>query len=347
MEVSPLYLIYRTERLNNFFKKQAARRPRFWKIAANIGLALAVGEMILAFYLLGINLFNFLYAPQKAGAVFPILPGITVSPRWFPYLSIAIGLAILTHELAHGVVASLEGIRVKSSGIFVAPITFGGFVEQDEEAFNEAGVVSRLRLVAAGSLANLAAGLLVTLLATSLFVPNSGVLVMAVGENSPAHEAGVGSWEVIYEINGTRIENLADLATFINRVKPGNLLLVKTSNGVRGIRTEASPVNSSRAFMGVYNLTNYVAMGVGEFSPQFTYHLNLMLYWVSLIMTNLAIINMLPLFPLDGETYLYSILKERVKKNIKEARIAVNAVSLSLFVLNVALTFLRFGLTPI
>lgn len=60
LEITPLYLTYRTGRLNGFLKKTATRNPRFWKIASNIGVAVAVGEIALAFYFLGNNLLNFL-----------------------------------------------------------------------------------------------------------------------------------------------------------------------------------------------------------------------------------------------------------------------------------------------
>ncbi|MCW3987221.1 MAG: hypothetical protein NWE87_02775, partial [Candidatus Bathyarchaeota archaeon] len=57
VEVSPLYLTYKTSRLNNFLKETAAKRPQLWKVAANVGIALAVGEILLSIYILGSNLF--------------------------------------------------------------------------------------------------------------------------------------------------------------------------------------------------------------------------------------------------------------------------------------------------
>lgn len=347
VEVTPLYLTVKTERLNRFLRETAAKYPRLWEVASNVGVAVAVGEILLAFYILGSNLFHFLYVPQQAQAVFPLLPGITISLQWFPYLLLAIGLAITIHELAHGVVASREDITITSAGIVLAPITFGGFVEPDEDAFEKAGLVAKLRFLAAGSLSNLIVGVFVTLIATSLFVPGSGVLIMAVVEDGPADGAGVTPWNVIYAINGTAITDLVDLTAFMTGVQPHDLLVVDTSMGLRTFRAGASSTNASRGVIGVYNLINYLAMRVGETSPQATYHLNLTLYWLSLIMINLAVFNMLPLFPLDGEAYVYAILKTRVKTNLKAVRVALNGVSLSLLVLNMALTFVNYGLTPI
>jgi membrane-associated protease RseP (regulator of RpoE activity) len=347
IEVAPLYLTYKTQRLNSFLRENASKHPQFWKVASNIGVCTAVGEIIFAVYILSNNLLNFLFAPQQAQAIFPLLPGITISLRWFPYLLIAIGLAITVHELSHGVVASLEQIAVKSAGIILAPITFGGFVEPDEDEFHKARLLSKLRLVASGSLANLVFGLIITLIATSIFIPNSGVLIMNVDEAGAAYSAGIRPWEVLLTINNTQINNLIDLTHVMNTVRPGDFLVVETTTGTQLLTTMPSPTNTSRGIMGISNLVDYFALRVGEVSPEFTYHCNLTLYWLSLLMINLAVFNMLPLFPLDGEAYLYSIIQEKTTKYHKPLRYILNGVSLSLLASNIGLTLLTYGLTPI
>jgi hypothetical protein len=347
IEVAPLYLTYKTQRLNNFLQNTASKHPQFWRVASNIGVVTAVGEIILAIYILGNNLFNFLFVPQQAQAIFPLLPGITISLRWFPYLLIAIGLAITVHEISHGVVASLEKIAVKSAGIILAPITFGGFVEPDEEVFLKSRPLSKLRLLASGSLANLVFGLIVTLIATSIFIPNSGILIMNVDEEGAAYSAGIRPWDVLVMINNTQINNLADLTQVMKDVQPGDFLIVDTTAETYLLTTIPSPTNTSRGIMGISNLVDYFALRIGEVSPEFTYHFNLTLYWISLLMINLAVFNMLPLFPLDGEAYLSSIIQEKTQKYHKPIRYFINGASLSLLASNIALTLVTYGLTPI
>ena len=347
IEVAPLYLTYKTQRLNNFLQNTASKHPQFWRVASNIGVVTAVGEIILAIYILGNNLFNFLFVPQQAQAIFPLLPGITISLRWFPYLLIAIGLAITVHEISHGVVASLEKITVKSAGIILAPITFGGFVEPDEEVFLKSRPLSKLRLLASGSLANLVFGLIVTLIATSIFIPNSGILIMNVDEEGAAYSAGIRPWDVLVMINNTQINNLADLTQVMKDVQPGDFLIVDTTAETYLLTTIPSPTNTSRGIMGISNLVDYFALRIGEVSPEFTYHFNLTLYWISLLMINLAVFNMLPLFPLDGEAYLSSIIQEKTQKYHKPIRYFINGASLSLLASNIALTLVTYGLTPI
>jgi Zn-dependent protease len=63
-------------------------------------------------------------------------------------------------------------------------------------------------------------------------------------------------------------------------------------------------------------------------------------------MINLAIFNMLPMFPLDGDGFVYTILKHKLQGKADVARTAINVVSFGLLGLNIALSFIRYGVTP-
>ena len=344
--VTPLYLMYKTERFNGFFDRIAKKNEKLWKILANVGIAAAVVEIFLATYILATNLQRFIYLPQEAGPVVPILPGVTISFTWFPYILVAAGLAITTHEMAHGVVSSAEKIPLKSSGILLAPVTFGGFVEPDEEALDKSPLLSKLRVLAAGSFTNMVTGLLALLLIISLFASSTGVLVMDVPENGPVYGAGMRPWEVIYSINGHRLPSVAEFSQFMVAIGPGVPLTIETSSGLRNIVTEAADYNETKGIIGIRNFLSYRPMRIGEISPQITYHLAMTLEWTSLLMINVAIFNMLPLFPFDGEAFVYSLLKKKLKKELKAARIAVNAFSLLLLLSNIGFTLVMFGLNP-
>ena len=346
IEVGTMYLTYKTKRLNEFIRRIAEMNPRLWRVTWDIGIATAVGLMALAVYSLVRNLSLFLSAPEEAGPVYLIIPGVTVRLRWFPYLLIAIAISILTHELAHGIAASVENIPIKSSGIFLAFITFGGFVEPDEKRLNEAPLASKLRVVSAGCLANLIVGLVVMLLMAGLYEPASGVLISGLTEGGAAYDAGLRRWDVIYAINGTEISDVSCLDEFMSNVRPRDLLIVKTSSGTKIVEAEASPLNSSRGIMGV-RCVDYYPLRLGLLSPSASYNLYLTLDWSFFLIINLSIFNMLPLYPLDGDAYVSSILKACMRKGSKAARIILSAASLALLALNVGLTFMRYGLTPI
>jgi len=349
VEVKPIYLTVRTQRFNDLMVRTATRHPSLWKAYGNLGIAASFVEIVLAAYTLGINLYNFAYAPKSATPVVPLLPGVTISFTWFPYLLIAIGIAVIIHEAAHGITASAEKVAIKSSGIVFAPITFGAFVEPDEEQFEKAGLASKLRVLASGSFANALAGLLIFLLLFTLFTPQSGVLVTSVRPDGPAALAGMRDWDVVYAIDDSLTPDYPRMRVIISALKPGDMIFLDTSRGRLNVVTVPSPENSSVAYLGIQSLVNYryYPLRIGEFSTYFTYHLRLVFDWTYMIMVNLAIFNMLPLYPLDGDGFVYSILKGKLKKGAGEVRKIVNVFSLSLLGLNMALTFIRYGVTPI
>jgi membrane-associated protease RseP (regulator of RpoE activity) len=250
--------------------------------------------------------------------------------------------------MAHGILAYLEQIPVKSSGLFLLPIAFGAFVELDDEVFKTAKLVSKLRILVVGSLTNLATGLVATILLLSLFsASSSGILVMAVSMNGPADEAGIQPWTVIYRIDGVETRNLDELITFLRTLNPHVTITVETSMGIHRLVTDVSSYNSSRGRIGLLEYSEYYPLRIGEIHPQLTYHFLMLLNWVSLILINMAIFNMLPLYPFDGEALIASILKEKLGNASKSLRIAINVVVFFLLAANIVLTFLKYGLTPL
>jgi membrane-associated protease RseP (regulator of RpoE activity) len=348
LEAHPLYLLYKTERFNTFLLRLSEKHQRFWRIFATVGLGVSIFEMALAIYFLTFNLHNFLFTPQAATPIVPMLPGVTINLRWVPYILIAIGITATTHEMAHGILAYLEQIPVKSSGLFLLPIAFGAFVELDDDVFKTAKLVSKLRILVVGSLTNLATGLVATILLFSLFTASSsGVLVMAVSVNGPADEAGIQPWTVIYRIDGVDTRNLDELITFLRTLKPHVTVTVETSVGTRLLVTDVSSYNSSRGRIGLLEYSEYYPLRIGEIHPQLTYHFLMLLNWVSLILINMAIFNMLPLYPFDGEALIASILKAKLGNASRSLRIAINVVVFFLLAANIVLTFLKYGLTPL
>jgi len=62
-----------------------------------------------------------------------------------------------------------------------------------------------------------------------------------------------------------------------------------------------------------------------------------------LILFNVAIVNMLPLFPFDGDRYFTTILNMLGVKNTKWPRIIASVISLGLLLMSLVLSFLLFG----
>ena len=56
---------------------------------------------------------------------------------------------------------------------------------------------------------------------------------------------------------------------------------------------------------------------------------------------------MLPLYPFDGERFLYYILEGATRRWKRELRIVINAFSIGLLAANMVLSFVRYGLISI
>ncbi|MEM3040820.1 MAG: site-2 protease family protein, partial [Nitrososphaerota archaeon] len=198
-----------------------------------------------------------------------------------------------------------------------------------------------------GSLTNVLVGLTILLLAFAIFSPTTGVLVLEVVPGGPAESAGIRNWDVIYAIQGIPTASPSELRAILRQIPVGMVVSVETQRGIFHVATIPNPQNSSLPFLGVQNTLRYSPLRIGEFSTQFTHHLALTLEWVVNVMVNIGIFNMLPLYPLDGEAFIYNILKGKLRRGLKQTRIAISILSLCLLGCNVALTFMRYGLTPI
>jgi len=345
LEVKPAYFMYKSEKLRKFLDKASKKRHFFWKTFSNIGIVFALGLMVFGVYFLANNLLRFIYPVEVGGAVpiIPILPVITIRLYWLPYFFIAIAIAVLTHEFAHGIIARLEKIPVKSAGILMAFIFFGGFVEQDEEGFEKVSTVSKLRMVAVGSSTNLITSLLVLLLLMGLYAPASGILIYETMEDGPVAQAGLQQWDVIYAVNDTTISTVGDLEEFMTQynVTPGDALILKTNRGEKSIKTENG--SWGQPIIGLAYYSDYHPCTI-PLEYYLAIHLHMTLFWLHLISVSVAIFNMLPLYPFDGERFLYCSLKKIVKNRHREVRIVFNVICFGLIAINMVMSFVRYGL---
>jgi membrane-associated protease RseP (regulator of RpoE activity) len=175
LEVTPYYAVFKSTALNGLINRLAGWKPRFWRLFGNVGVVLGVVQAAFASYLLTINLYRFLFKPEAALPIQPIIAGVTISGESLPWFLIAAGVVILTHELSHGVQCVIEGIHVKSAMALYAVVTFGGAVEPDEEDLNRAPLMTQLRIFSSGSMINLVTAVLtfVVLVTVGTMLPDT------------------------------------------------------------------------------------------------------------------------------------------------------------------------------
>ena len=343
--LKPYYFMLKTAAFNSWMERLGTKWRRGWLVFFDVGAAIGIGLSALALYAFIRGLIAlFIRSPQATPTALIIpLPGLTISWEIFPYIILAIAVLLIPHEVAHGIASVLDRVPIKSSGVFVAVFLPGGFVEIDEEDLAKKPNRTKLRVFAAGSFTNVVSWFLVFLIASSIFLPSpSGVLVTSLVDGGGAQQAGVPQWSVITAVNGNPVSSVTDLSGIMSRVSPGQTVDVRLSNGLdREVVTKMDTLNQSRAILGIIT-ANYFASRL-PVSPITGFQMFSAFNWMILILFNVAIVNMLPLFPFDGDRYFTTILNMLGVKNTKWPRIIASVISLGLLLMSLVLSFLLFG----
>ncbi|MGQ9566265.1 MAG: site-2 protease family protein [Candidatus Bathyarchaeales archaeon] len=334
------FLSYRSQKFKNVIQALGKKYELLWKTLSTIGSALAFGLTIFATYFLLNNLVKFFSPVVESVPIVPVVPAITIRLDSLPFFFIAVALIVFLHELAHGIIAVSEKIAVKSAGLALMFTFFGGFVEPEEKSFERASRASKLRILAAGSAVNLAVGFIVVLLLSGLFAPSAGVVVNGVAENGPLAVAGVRRFDVITAVNNTEIYSLQNLAEYLANVTPGDVL-VFTINDVSVV--VISQDLDGRAVVGLLGF-DYHPFRLG-FDRLVGVNFYLFLDWVFIVAFSVAVFNMLPVYPFDGEKFLYYSVRDYVEEKKRlQLRILINVFFWGLLLANMVLSFLWFGL---
>ncbi len=199
------------------------------------------------------------------------IPGVN---DFIPF-TIAVWLGLLAtmvvHEFGHAILCRVEGIRVKSMGVLMAVIPIGAFVEPDEEDQEKTKGLAKMRMFGAGITNNILLGLACFVLVVFLLgfaVPVSAPLIHGVYQDYPASAAGIGPGTLIKEMNGVPVSSRDEVATLLNRTKPGDTITLLTQNkGIPSTYTltlTSWPEGYGDRTSGFMGVTYYDAPGVKE-----------------------------------------------------------------------------------
>src|SRR5208337_4007380 len=111
-------------------------------------------------------------------------------------------------------------------------------------------------------------------------------------------------------INGTKITDINDLRQYMAAVIPGEEIVVGTERGTFTVKTGVDQTNSSHAIIGIGGLTDNVVynpkfQGWSSEFPPVLFHAE---FWLSIVLISVALINMLPMYPFDGDKFLETAL---------------------------------------
>ncbi len=170
LSVDMFIAMWRTKRLLGGFIDRVSRiNPRFWKVYADVGIALGYMGMVYVFYALAKTAAQTLQTKgQQAGGVQLVIPGVTI-PLWYGLIGLVVVMVV--HELSHGIVARADKLPLKSVGLVLLAVIPGAFVEPDEEELAKAPLRSRLRVYGAGSMANITTAIITALIITYAINP--------------------------------------------------------------------------------------------------------------------------------------------------------------------------------
>jgi len=148
-------LTYKNTQVQSVLSKMLTRTKRGIRVFADVSVIAGFLMMGFAFWFLLSNISNFFVEPTEFAELTVLIPGVTLtSASAILYFLLSIPIVLVIHEGAHGIVATLEKIKIKTGGFAIFIALFAGFVEPDEKEFDDARKISKLRVIGAGATSN-------------------------------------------------------------------------------------------------------------------------------------------------------------------------------------------------
>ncbi len=359
-ELKAYSLVYKNYQIQTALTRLLGRTKRAVRIFADVSVVAGFAMMGFAFWFLIDNIVKFIFTPAEAAELTVLIPGITLtSVSAIAGFLLSLPIVLVVHEGAHGIVATLEKIKVKSGGFAVFIAVFAGFVEPDEQEFEKAKKISKLRVIGAGATANvifaLALGLI--LLTNPIFaivLPEpivglfyelpEGVKVLEIMEGFGAQKAGMMPDDIITQIDEISIQSAIDFQKV--ELMPGQTAEISVlRNGepiTFAVEILPSPEDPGRGLMGIIR-DNAFFTPIYDFI-QWDPQVSMYLLWLWMISFFIGIINMLPLPILDGGKFIHSIIVDKMSESRVNATMwAIYAFTFAVFGLNIALTYIKTG----
>ena len=359
-ELKAYSLVYKNKSVNSVLIKILSRTRRGIRVFADVSVVSGFIMMGFAFWFLLNNVSNYFVAQAEFSELTVLIPGVTLtSASSITYFLLSIPVVLVIHEGAHGIVAALEKIKIKTGGFAIFIAMFAGFVEPDEEEFEKAKKISKLRVIGAGATSNVIfAFVLGAILLTNPFfamvLPEpllsifydlpDGVLILSIMENSGAAQAGLLANDIITSINDIPILSPIDFPS----LSPGEMASVSVIRDGQpldfGVEIMPAPEDPERGLIGIMRDNSFAYKPVMNFIEWNDPNVSMFLLWLWMISFFIGIINMLPLPILDGGKFIHTIIDKKISdKSVNIVMWGIYAFTFALFGLNIALSYLKSG----
>ena len=360
-QIKAYSLTYKNTQVQSALSKILTRTKRGIRVFADVSVVAGFLMMGFAFWFLLTNISNFFVEPTEFAELTVLIPGVTLtSAPAILYFLLSIPIVLIVHEGAHGIVATLEKIKIKTGGFAIFIAMFAGFVEPDEDDFDKAKKISKLRVIGAGATANVifafALGLLLlTNPFFALILPEpmlgwfyeapDGVLILSIIPDSGAEKAGLQKNDLITGINGVVIVAPPDFHKV--DLNPGDTAIVTILRDGTSLQLPVeimpSPDDPEKGLVGIMreNALSYKPVyNIIEWDPQ----VSMFLLWLWMISFFIGIINMLPLPILDGGKFIQTIIDKKVsEKKANGIMWTVYVCTFIIFALNIGLSYMKSG----
>ena len=353
LEGGPLYLqINSSGRMKEVLLKPAKTLRKTFTIVGDLSTALAIPlGLVTTAWLVRITWNLISSGWQAPPSVLPPIPGFTLSLSWGVVL--ALFLTLLAHELGHAYAAVGEGLQIKKIGFFVLLLIPGAFVELDERELLSLPPRRSARVLSSGIGANLILAILLLLVGLGALqgFPRapSGIYVERVVPDSPSWGI-IQPGTVIYAMNSTPTPTIDALSSFLRGAKPGDLVILDTSEGPLSLRLGSRPDNQSAPWMGVLlSPLGYYTPRISILPTSWAFELSKDILLAILFNLSAAAINAMPALPLDVGKVLairlgVDLTGERGLTGALEGRVvlAVSALIWALLAINLGYSVIRF-----
>ena len=353
-------LTYKNTQVQSVLSKMLTRTKRGIRVFADVSVIAGFLMMGFAFWFLLSNISNFFVEPTEFAELTILIPGVTLtSASAILYFLLSIPIVLVIHEGAHGIVATLEKIKIKTGGFAIFIALFAGFVEPDEKEFDDARKISKLRVIGAGATSNVifAFALGAILLTNPLFaliLPEpflewfydapDGVGIISIIEGSGAEKAGLQKNDVITGIDDIAIITPVDFQKA--DLKPGDTVTVTVQRDGQLLQLPVeimpSPDDPDKGLVGIMRDSAFYkpVYNFIEWDPQ----VSMFLLWLWMISFFIGIINMLPLPILDGGKFIYTIIEKKAsERKINAIMFSIYGITFVIFGLNIALSYMKSG----
>jgi len=353
-------LTYKNTQVQSVLTKMLTRTKRGIRVFADVSVIAGFLMMGFAFWFLLSNISNFFVEPTEFAELTVLIPGVTLtSASAILYFLLSIPIVLVIHEGAHGIVATLEKIKIKTGGFAIFIALFAGFVEPDEKEFDDARKISKLRVIGAGATSNVifAFALGAILLTNPLFaliLPEpflewfydapDGVGIISIIEGSGAEKAGLQKNDVITGIDDIAIITPVDFQKA--DLKPGDVVTVTVQRDGQLLQLPVeimpSPDDPDKGLVGIMRDSAFYkpVYNFIEWDPQ----VSMFLLWLWMISFFIGIINMLPLPILDGGKFIYTIIEKKAsERKVNAIMFSIYGITFVIFGLNIALSYMKSG----